>query len=104
MKATHRSIGGVKPFAILNIAATASGMSGQGIFPVSISITVQPRLQTSARVHPSWLCCWFRITSGAIQWGVPLSPLVTLSWPTSLLVPKSVSFTAPSRESSTLAP
>lgn len=64
---SHRSIGGACPMPMLNKTAHELVMPGQGIFPVSISITVQPTLHTSAWSHPSCSSCCCRITSGAIQ-------------------------------------
>ena len=50
--ATSRSKGGLCPLAMWYIAAMGLGNMGHGILAVSISTTVQPRLQTSAFFQP----------------------------------------------------
>ncbi len=71
MASTERWSGSFGPpvdCAIWNIAACGSVNSLYGGAPVAISITVQPKLHISAG-NPCPFCL---ITSGAIQYGVPM--------------------------------
>mmetsp|Transcript_48394 Transcript_48394/g.65876 ORF Transcript_48394/g.65876 Transcript_48394/m.65876 type:complete len:237 (+) Transcript_48394:1455-2165(+) len=84
------SMGGRSPLAIWYMAAIGLGNMGQGIFPVSISMTVHPMLHTSALIQPWDVCCPL-ITSGAIQCGVPFKPLTREFASTRFEAPKSAS-------------
>mmetsp|Transcript_6143 Transcript_6143/g.14823 ORF Transcript_6143/g.14823 Transcript_6143/m.14823 type:complete len:294 (+) Transcript_6143:792-1673(+) len=96
--------GGSLELAIWYMADIGSLNSLQGGFPVAISMTVQPTDQMSAwRPWPVAL-----ITSGAIQYGVPLIDLYPESIVTRFSIffeaPKSASFTTPELSTRMLAP
>jgi len=63
--------GGDVAFAILTSTMMLVSNSDQGGLPVTISKTVHPKLQISANL----LCPVYVITSGAIQYGVPVRVL-----------------------------
>jgi hypothetical protein len=77
-------------FAIFTSTIILVSISDQGGLPVTISKTVQPKLQISANL----LWPVYVITSGAIQYGVPVSVLCSAH--NTLLDPKSVSLHCPS--------
>mmetsp|Transcript_7174 Transcript_7174/g.25598 ORF Transcript_7174/g.25598 Transcript_7174/m.25598 type:complete len:583 (-) Transcript_7174:1354-3102(-) len=91
--------------AIWYIAVTGFEKCDHGGLPVAISMTVHPTLQMSAFFQPRALCCSL-MTSGAIQSGVPLRPVlaVTLLCPSCFDAPKSASLMVPSFATSTFAP
>mmetsp|Transcript_18572 Transcript_18572/g.43253 ORF Transcript_18572/g.43253 Transcript_18572/m.43253 type:complete len:258 (-) Transcript_18572:95-868(-) len=97
------STGGRSPLAMWYMAAIGLGNMGHGILPVAISMVVQPIDQTSAFFQPCEVCCPL-ITSGAIQCGVPLSPLTIEFASTRFDAPKSASLQWPSAASNTFAP
>ena len=79
-KSAHASVSFVDPAAarareMWNIAAIGFGNWGQGSWPVAISTSVQPTDQTSLRIQPSKSPDSSpRMSSGAIQRGVPRNP------------------------------
>ena len=88
--------------AMWNMTAVSSVNSAHGGFARPISITVHASDHTSAGVPcPAW-----RITSGAIQYGVPCTDLfrVTFSVCIALLHPKSASLHTPFVSTRMLAP
>ena len=83
-----------------NIAEAWHLYSDHGGRPVAISIMVHPRLQISE--YLPYFCCL--ITSGAIQWAVPLTWLSSILEYKRFELPKSASLQVPFLSTKTLAP